>query len=389
MIGHYDETKNDHKYNDGLNISEENGFYFFNEFKINNYLKNNMFLIKIQIPLENPRLKIVSKNDGYETNMIIICEKYKWDNIDEIIKINENNYNCLLINSCIDGNITMFETLLKFYKKKINCADLIFQATQNFYNVEIMNILKKNGYNINSYEYEYAVRCNNIQMLKWYCDNFKINKEDLIINMCYYDKIEILEWYKNEGYELDFDKCAINHACKNGNIQVLEWIKNNSIEIIYDEEALNDASKFGHVQVFDWFKNNGLILKYTKDALNYAAENGHVQIFEWLKNNDCELKYSKTMIFNACYNGHIQILEWLRDNNYDFKINENTIEYAFKEGFYYFKDNENYLDAAFLNGQSKVLNWFEKNYDIYFKPKNVKEWLYFNNIIKNKDILKN
>ena len=55
--------------------------------------------------------------------------------------------------------------------------------------------------------------------------------------------------------------------------------------------AIIYASKNGHVQVLEWFKNSGYEFKYNKDAIMWASRNGHIEFLEWFKNSDYEFKY--------------------------------------------------------------------------------------------------
>ena len=113
----------------------------------------------------------------------------------------------------------------------------------------------------------------------------------------------------------------INNASKNGHIQVLEWFKNSGYEFKYDEWAINNASDNGHIQVLEWFKNSGYEFKYNEWAINYASNNGHIKVLEWFKNSGYEFKYSASaiywasdIIYWACKNGNIQVLKFYSNN---------------------------------------------------------------------------
>ena len=108
----------------------------------------------------------------------------------------------------------------------------------------------------------------------------------------------------------------IRDASAFGNIQILEWFKNSGYEFKYDENAINYASYYGHIQVLEWFKNSGYELKYDKHAINYASENGHVKVLEWFKNSSYEFKYDENAINNASHYGHIEVLEWFKNSDY-------------------------------------------------------------------------
>jgi len=151
-----------------------------------------------------------------------------------------------------------------------------------------------------------------------------ILKFDLKINPGYIDRacgagcdVNVLEWWKNSGFELNYSESAINWASNSGHVEVLEWWKNSGLELKYNN-AINYASENGHVKVLEWWlkanKETGLKLKYSHEAINYASKNNHVDILEWWleahKSTGLELRYTSFAIDRACENGHPNVLKW-------------------------------------------------------------------------------
>ena len=68
-------------------------------------------------------------------------------------------------------------------------------------------------------------------------------------------------------------------------------IKNN--KLLYKNNIINYAFLHGHVEVLEWFKNSGYEFKYDEDAIDYASLYGHVQVLEWFKNSGFEFKYNR------------------------------------------------------------------------------------------------
>ena len=152
----------------------------------------------------------------------------------------------------------------------ITCEDIENNKIQNF------DILNKTNLNIFVVEH-----------------NMIMYKNDIINNACRYGHIQVLEWFKNSGYEFKYDAWAISLASMYGHIEVLEWFKNSSYEFKYNEWAIISASENGHIQVLEWFKNSGYEFKYNAWAIDDASDNGHIQVLEWFKNSDYEFKYNK------------------------------------------------------------------------------------------------
>jgi hypothetical protein len=113
-----------------------------------------------------------------------------------------------------------------------------------------------------------------------------------------------------ENNKVLYKNNIINNACKNGHIQVLEWFKNSGYEFKYDENAIDYASQNGHIQVLEWFKNSGYEFKYNEYAMNHASQNGHIQVLEWFKNTNYKFKYYEL----AIYSRNIKVLKFYNNN---------------------------------------------------------------------------
>ncbi len=125
----------------------------------------------------------------------------------------------------------------------------------------------------------------------------------------------------------------ITNACINGAVKFLEWWKNSGLPLKYDKNALYLASSNGHVNVLEWWKNSGLLLQYSQYALNNASLNGHVNVLEWwLKSGLCDRYILNGALCYASANGHIHVIKWFMDNNfkvplkYRLKVYYNTLK---------------------------------------------------------------
>ena len=117
-----------------------------------------------------------------------------------------------------------------------------------------------------------------------------------------------------ENNKVLYKNNIINNACKNGHIQVLEWFKNSGYEFKYDENAIDYASYYGHIQVLEWFKNSGYEFKYDKYTIKSTSYSGHVQVLEWFKKSGYEFKYDMWAIIEASGYRNIQVLKFYNNN---------------------------------------------------------------------------
>jgi hypothetical protein len=169
-------------------------------------------------------------------------------------------------------------------------------------------------------------------------NNRVLYKNNIINNACFYGHVQVLEWFKNSGYEFEYNNYAITYASESGRVNVLEWFKNSNCKFKYDENAIEHASENGHVQVLEWFKNSGYKFKYNEWAINCASENGHIQVLEWFKNSGYEFKYNKYAFDTTCF----KILKF-----FSYKINIKKLIIFSKSNIFIktitFKTNNTYL----------------------------------------------
>jgi hypothetical protein len=231
-------------------------------------------------------------------------------------------------------------------KKEINIED---------YEIQNFNILRKTNLNI------FVIENNKV-----------LYKNYIINNASLYGHVQVLEWFKNSGYEFNYGKETISNASKNGHVEVLEWFKHSGYEFKYDHWAINYTSEFGHIQVLEWFKNSGYEFKYNNWAICLASKYGHVQVLEWFKNSGYEFKYDDYAINYASYNGHVQVLEWFKNFGYKFKYMNVVFKSCFKIlKFYYVSINVKkliklsnkiiFIKTVKFKTRNKYLKGYQKN----------------------------
>jgi hypothetical protein len=207
---------------------------------------------------------------------------------------------------------------------------LKFLYLYNLYKMSGYIISDKNEINVEEHEIKSFDILHKTDLNIFVIENNKIlYKNYIIYNASQYGNVQVLEWFKNSGYEFKYDEEVINYASENGHIQVLEWFKNSGYEFKYNENAINCASLNGHIQVLEWFKNSGYEFEYDNSVIDDASYNGDVQVLEWFKNSGYKFKYTKDAFYNASQIGNIQVLEWFKNSGYKFKYNK----YAFKTNF--------------------------------------------------------
>jgi hypothetical protein len=103
-------------------------------------------------------------------------------------------------------------------------------------------------------------------------------------------------------------------------------VENN--KVLYVNDIINQVCRYGHVQVLEWFKNSGYEFKYDCNALYYAFENKHYKIIKWFIKNTKTKKLIKISRFLKIYvinfyNVFKKILKFKTKNNYIKGYNKN------------------------------------------------------------------
>jgi hypothetical protein len=220
-----------HQYTDGLNILDKKHhkyihkrFYFTTAEHIHEYYHSGDNLRVVELPLNDPNFRIMTEKNGlFFSNMIILREKYNFNNLNDFKEI-----------------------------YKINAYKL-----PNIYNIEILEWLKSINYDFNK-SIKNSARHGHFHLLEWVINSgIEFNyDEGVIMWVAIYGYVHVLEWFKNFGYKLKYDEYAIIYAAANGNIHILEWFKNFGYKLKYNKDTISDTIGSGYVHSLDWFKKN-------------------------------------------------------------------------------------------------------------------------------------
>ena len=139
--------------------------------------------------------------------------------------------------------------------------------------------------------------------------------------LCYKNKINVLEYLKNNRLE-SINDCLQKDdnimsipSLGDANVGVLEWFKNSGLKLNYNRYTLDAASGEGYINVLEWWKNSGLQLYYSGLAMDMASRHGHINVLEWWKNSGLPLKYYRISVnpnTKSAYN--FNVLEWWKNS---------------------------------------------------------------------------
>lgn len=318
---------------EGLNVDPKGkcAFKFIKIENIKYVLPNSIYIHRVHLPVDNPKLKVKKYGDYmFKSNMVIFSEKISLLNIDTYssLGINISNNICNIINiAAVKGDID-FIIELKGSKYKF------------VYNEWAINLAAANGH---------------IKILNWWLNSGLKIKYTLwaINNAAVRGQIFVLDWWLNSGLKLKYDEWAITATSACGNLEVLDWwlaaANKHKIEFIYNQSAVTLASRHGQIEVLDWWKktccNGCYTFKYDKWAMNEAASYGQINVLDWWLNSGFELKYDNQAIINCCKNGHVSVLRWFVEN----------IGLWFVKSCY----TESIIDEATISNNKYIVDWWE------------------------------
>ncbi|AGD92793.1 hypothetical protein LBA_00875 [Megavirus lba] len=155
------------------------------------------------------------------------------------------------------------------------------------------------------------------------------------------NRVDILDWYIESGYQLHYSNKAINSASVKNNIDVLNWWLYSGLDLKYDRSAIDIASAYGNIDVLNWWLNSGLELKYSKNSvciniyLNFKpSQTIIINTLNWWLQSGLEIKYDESVIDTACRKNDIEIFNWWINSGLELKYTNNAINNASSGGYF-------------------------------------------------------
>jgi ankyrin repeat protein len=253
-------------------------------------------------------------------------------------------------------------TKLLFEKLYISIEKYFLKLTcKNFYNYLNTKIKYKPYYNVNMIKtlfFNEIAKIGNEKMFEEF-KNVELYKayNEVIINACIYNRVNILEWYYNKNLNFNSSKNTVSDyigvACFYGHTTILDWFHSKQI-FDYSDNAIVFATRNNHINIIYWFITHPeykFICNY--NAIIHASTHGNIEMLELLIKYDNQLtqnqgnhSFVKMYCYSikmACENGHAHVLEW-------FKVKFNAV----------YCGCEN-VKLASENNHINILDWYKNN----------------------------
>ena len=241
----------------------------------------------VELPVNNPDLKIIDNGATIKTNMFVLREKYDVETLEgvkEILKITDGETKHIINKAAKNGNVEILEWI-KNSDYAFNYDETTLEIACEYGKLNVLQWAQGNRvylkFNVKCFNY--ALKNGNIDILTHIKNSdFKIELNEFsFINACSNGRVESLEWLKNNNYEFEQDLSFVKTACKEGHLNVLEWLNNHFEGLNYDNECIKCAFQYGHIDILDWFKNNFNVVFYY-DPKKYVKT---TKMRQWLNLN--------------------------------------------------------------------------------------------------------
>lgn len=336
-----------------------------NVFYTNEYYSDNFVLScesgNLKIPQWlfeiNPNINIHRFNDYafYRVCNLGHLEIAQWlynidKNIDfkyneEFTNKNENFFSLV----CSNGYLNLAIWIFSIDNDVINDLDmsLIFEKSckdgyleLSKWLLETFNYIDLN--NINNTFFLTAIN-GHIEILKWLynikiINNFIINNEILIINVCFNGYLNVIQWlYEINNNILNIEIIRVNiviiDSCSKGNLEMIKWLyekkslSNDILNICFYEACIND-----HFETAKWLKNieNNNIIVYEKLFI-LVCENCSIEMAQMLYNINplLNLRYNNDEAIKLAYlKCNYSVVKWLSNllpEVYEFEMKKGKV----------------------------------------------------------------
>ena len=138
--------------------------------------------------------------------------------------------------------------------------------------------------------------------------NIKMDESDFCSGVAWTNKLELLEWIREEK-KCEWDSKTIQAAAYHGNLEMVKYCIANECRI--DEYACANAALNGHLECLKYLREEAKA-PWDRHTANWAALNGHLHILEYLVERKYD-KYDACACYHAAVNGHLDCLKYLHE----------------------------------------------------------------------------
>jgi len=138
--------------------------------------------------------------------------------------------------------------------------------------------------------------------------NIKMDESDFCSGVAWTNKLELLEWIREEK-KCEWDSKTIQAAAYHGNLEMVKYCVANECPI--DKWACACAAGNGHLECLKYLREE-VKAPWASWTASWAAQNGHLHILEYLVERKYD-EYDEGACANAAEFGHLDCLKYLHE----------------------------------------------------------------------------
>lgn len=210
----------------------------------------------------------------------------------------------------------------------------------------------------------FAVRDNDLDLLKWASKNNYVRSPVLTLIACRYGHLDILKYLRSGEdypYPATFHYNCMEAAAIHGHFEILKYLKEcvNRGEDVSDYQVLHGAEKSNNPEIVKWVLEN---IKDSISVFHPCVKNRNYEIIEMLLSH-VRLTEHNCAYMSAGQNNDLEMLNWLKAKGFQVKyVGFNTEKDSTIQTMQWFIDNnlltrEQVLAAAFSSCNRQIINW--------------------------------
>lgn len=186
--------------------------------------------------------------------------------------------------------------------------------------------------------------------------------EDIIATAIKSRAFPILEWIKDNNYDLKYSKDCIINIFNLGYVDVAEYLKNSRYSLVYEIEWIDNIILAGHIPLLTYIYSfdENVSSRFTQKIFYKVLQYGHSQMASYLYSL-MHFDISLEMYQMILWNGKYKFILWLKSINFVFPS---------KEKYTYDINSREDIDFHLMFTDIYFINWLKKNNFCFYSYNN-------------------
>jgi tetratricopeptide (TPR) repeat protein len=161
---------------------------------------------------------------------------------------------------------------------------------------------------------EYACSTGDLSVLKMMHESkFKLDSKVDIESCSLYHAEDVIKWLHENGYAVRIPSRLVGNVCNRSDITKLQKWHEQKSGLVFTQEMADLATWHRQMDLLNWWKKNGYVVDCSQNAIDLATEYGHVNVLEWWEQNGHKMVCNEKAIDRASVNGYVDMLNYWKN----------------------------------------------------------------------------